>query len=110
VKHFTEEDLKSVLLKIKDGTILLPEEAETLKRYIPMQLNKEQADQMSQMIEEIRNGERAPLSMEEREEMHRNNMQKSLENMILQLPQMNDAQFIEVCNMCETLRRQIARI
>lgn len=110
MKHFSMEELKSVLLRIKDGTQLLPEEGETLKMYIPMQLNKEQADQMAQMVEEIRSGKRAPMSMEEREEMHRDNMQKSLENMIAQLPQMNDAQFLEICNMCETLRRQVARI
>lgn len=109
MKHFTDEELKSVLLKIRNGIKLLPEEAETLKMYIPMQLNKEQAEQMAQLVTKIREGKQAPLTMEEREKLHRDNMQKSLENMIAQLPQMNDDQFAEICNMCESLRQKVAR-
>lgn len=109
MKHFTAKELKNVLLKIRAGEHMTPEEAETLKMYIPLQLSKEQATEMAKMIEKIRTGKQAPLTPEEQAELHQKNMQQSLKNFIEQLPQTSDVQFVEVCNMCEKLRLQIAR-
>jgi uncharacterized membrane protein YgaE (UPF0421/DUF939 family) len=109
MKHFTTQELVDVLTKIRNRSELTSEEAETLKMYIPLHLNSEQAEEMSKLVEDIRSGKREPLSQEERALLHQKNMEHTLINIMQQIPQMNDVQFTETCNMCEVLRLQIAK-
>ncbi|MEG6615608.1 hypothetical protein V6C27_04100 [Peptococcaceae bacterium 1198_IL3148] len=109
MKHFTAEELVAVLTKIRRGVALTANESETLKLYLPLHLNSDRADKMAKLVEDIRNGKREPLSKKERIMMHQENMEQTLNNIIKQIPQMNDEQFTETCNMCEMLRSQIAR-
>lgn len=104
MKHLTASELREVLVKIRNKEMVNKEDLEALKRYIPMHLSKEVGDKMSKLMEDIRTGKRPPMSDEERLVLHNENLEHSLVNVVKSIPEMNDEQFEEVCNMCETLR------
>ncbi|MTI79600.1 MAG: hypothetical protein FH758_01770 [Firmicutes bacterium] len=109
MQHFTADELKDVLNKLRNKEKVDNKELDRLKMYIPLHLTKEHAEEMAKMVEEIREGKRQPLSKEERAEMHQKNMAESLDNIVEALPKMDEKQYTEACTMCETLRRQVAR-
>ncbi|MBO8138250.1 MAG: hypothetical protein H0Z40_08965 [Desulfotomaculum sp.] len=108
MKHFTAEELRNILSRLRKKEQVNEEELEILKFYIPLHLSKDNAEKMAQLVAEIRDGKRPPLSRKEQAEMHKQNIKESLDNLVNTLPTMDDKQFEEICSMCETLRRQIA--
>ncbi|WP_031514644.1 hypothetical protein [Desulfofalx alkaliphila] len=108
MKHFSSDELRDVLTRVRNKEQVTADELDTLKKYIPMHLDKETADKMAKLMEDIRSGKRPPMSDEERSEMLRNNIDQSLKNVVNSIPQMTDEQFEETCNMCEILRRQMS--
>ncbi|MBM7854093.1 hypothetical protein JOC37_000465 [Desulfohalotomaculum tongense] len=108
MRHFTADELKNVFNKLRNRDSVTEEELEILKMYIPLHLSQERAEEMAKLVEAIREGKRAPLTKDERIEMHKKNMKQSLDNLVASLPGMDDKEFEEALRMCETLRRQMA--
>ncbi len=107
MKHFTADELKDVLTKLRNREKVSAEELETLKRYVPLHLDQASAERMSKIVDEIRSGKRPPMTPEERAELHQENINITIKNMVETLPTMSDDEFAQVISMCETLRAQI---
>ncbi|MEW6066015.1 hypothetical protein P378_14155 [Desulforamulus profundi] len=113
MSHLTKEGLADLLAKVKEDiqkenqippACLSKEEQELLKMYIPMQLGEESAKKMTELVNEIREGKRPPLTDEERLELNQKNMEESLINFLTKLSTAGDDEVETIREMCECIR------
>lgn len=111
--HLTKEGLADLLKKVKEDiqkenkippTSLTKEAMDLLKMYIPMQLGEESSKKMMEMVNDIREGKRPPLSEQDRFELNQRNMDESLINILTKLSSANDDEVDALIEMCECIR------
>ncbi|SHE51615.1 hypothetical protein [Desulforamulus putei] len=113
MSHLTKECLVNLLTRVREDiqkekqippASLSKEEQELLKMYIPMQLGEESAKKMMELLNEIREGKRPPLSEQERIELNQKNMEESLINFLSKLSTANQDELEAIHEMCERIR------